>query len=99
MREHDKQAVSLLLNWLKQLSVHGRITSKDYKTLETIYKTEEEVKEMLITAIKKEKGVIFDSGKREGKIDVVKAMFLEGVEISLISKVTGLAEAEIMKLK
>ncbi len=54
-KESDKVAVSLFLNWFKQLSEHGGIEKVDYKSLEKIYSNREEVKAMLITALEKEK--------------------------------------------
>ena len=42
-----KDAVSLFLNWFRQLAFHGRIESDDYESLESIYQNEEEVKTML----------------------------------------------------
>ncbi|QIN91088.1 Rpn family recombination-promoting nuclease/putative transposase (plasmid) [Clostridium perfringens] len=38
-------------------------------------------------------------GKREGRLEVVKESLSQGLEISLISKITGLSEAEILKIK
>jgi len=35
--ESDKEAVSLFLNWFKQLAEHGRIDRSDYKSLEKVY--------------------------------------------------------------
>ena len=60
--EVDKQAVSLFLNWFKQLAFHGRIESGDYESLETIYQNEEEVKMMLVTAVRERKAA--DLSKR-----------------------------------
>ena len=34
--EADKDAVSLFLNWFRQLAFHGRIESDDYESLESI---------------------------------------------------------------
>ena len=67
--EADKGAVSLFLNWFKQLALHGRIASEDYESLETIYRNEEEVRTMLITALEKEKQQIYHNGRMEGKIE------------------------------
>ena len=64
--ERDRQAVSLFLNWFKQLAFHGRLESDDYESLESIYRTEEEVKTMLVTALERERQQIFQSGLREG---------------------------------
>ncbi|XZI81283.1 Rpn family recombination-promoting nuclease/putative transposase (plasmid) [Clostridium perfringens] len=38
-------------------------------------------------------------GKRESKLEVVKESLSQGLEISLISKITGLSEEEILKIK
>ncbi len=55
--ERDRQAVSLFLNWFRQLAFHGRLESDDYESLESIYRTEEEVQTMLVTALEKERAV------------------------------------------
>ncbi len=122
-RESDKDALSLFLNWFKQLSVHGKIEKEDYKQLETVYKNKEEVKTMLIKALEKEKKEIFEKGKIEGKvegkakgkaegkaegrmegriegkIETAKRMLSKGMEVYLISEITGLSENEISKIK
>ena len=38
-------------------------------------------------------------GKLESKLEVVKESLSQGLEISLISKITGLSEEEILKIK
>ena len=65
--EADRQAVSLFLNWFRQLAAHGRIESGDYQALEYIYRTEEEVKTMLVTALERERKEIFQNGLLEGE--------------------------------
>jgi predicted transposase/invertase (TIGR01784 family) len=65
-KEADKQAVSLFLNWLMQLAEHGRIEKVDSQALERIYKNKEEVKEMLITAMEKQREEIFKKGLVKG---------------------------------
>ena len=101
--EADKQAVSLLLNWFKQLATHGRIDSSDYRSLEQVYLTQEEVKTMLVTALKKERKEIFEKGKMEGKtegkIEVAKGMLSKGMQISLIAEITALPKEQIEQLK
>jgi len=42
---------------------------------------------------------MFEAAKIEEKIEIAKAMLAEGMAVALISKVTGLSEAEILKLK
>lgn len=105
--ETDKGPISLLLNWFIQMRKHGRIPEEDVDKLERIYESKEEVRQMLITALKKEKQEIFDQGKIEGKIEgdherqimTAHKMISKGFEIALIAEVTGLSEAEILKLK
>ena len=93
--ESDKQAVSLFLNWFRQLAFHGRLESEDYESLETIYRTEEEVKTMLVTALEREREQIFQNGLLEGKQEGL----LEGKQEGLLEgeqkgKREGLLEGE-----
>ena len=117
--ESDKQAVSLFLNWFKQLAFHGRLESDDYESLESIYRTEEEVKTMLVTALEREREQIFQNGLREGeqkgkqeglregeqkgriegRIETAKAMLAKGMEVTLISEITNLPEAQLLELR
>ena len=113
--EADRQAVSLFLNWFRQLAAHGRIESGDYQSLEYVYRTEEEVKTMLVTALERERKEIFQNGLLEGeqkgqvegkqegrieeKIETAKAMLAKGMEMPLISEITNLPEAQLLQLK
>ena len=117
--EGDKKAVSLFLNWFKQLAFHGRLESDDYEPLESIYRTEEEVKTMLVTALEREREQIFQNGLREGeqkgkqegriegeqkgriegRIETAKAMLAKGMEMTLISEITNLPEAQLLELR
>ena len=121
--EADKEAVSLFLNWFKQLAFHGRIESEDYESLESIYRTEEEVKTMLVTALERERERFFQNGLREGeqkgkqegllegkqeglregeqkgRIETAKAMLAKGMEMTLISEITNLPEAQLLELR
>ena len=109
--EGDKQAVSLFLNWFRQLALHGRIESGDYQSLEFIYRNEQEVKTMLITALEREKQRIFQDGllegkqegkqegRIEGKIEAAKEMLAKGMEITLVSEITNLPEEQLSQLK
>ena len=89
--EADRQAVSLFLNWFKQLAFHGRIESKDYQALEYIYRNEEEVKTMLVTALEQERKRIFQNGLREGEQKGKQEGLLEGEQKG---KQEGLLEGE-----
>ena len=109
--ESDRQAVSLFLNWFRQLDFHGRLESEDYQSLEYIYRNEEEVKMMLVTALEREREQFFQNGLREGKqegllegeqkgrLETAKAMLAKGMEITLISEITNLPEAQLLQLK
>lgn len=97
-KESDKEAISLFLNWFKQLSEHGKIEKVDYKSLEKIYTNNEEVRAMLITALEKERKQLIQKGKIEEKHEVAKKMLMEGFEIVFITRITGLSEQEIQQL-
>ena len=105
--ERDRQAVSLFLNWFRQLAFHGRLESDDYESLESIYRTEEEVQTMLVTALEKERERFFQNGLREGKqegllegrIEAAKAMLAKGMEMTLISEITNLPKEQLLQLK
>ena len=105
--EADRQAVSLFLNWFRQLALHGRIESGDHQSMESIYQNEEEVKTMLVTALERERKQIFQNGLREGeqkgrieeKIETAKAMLAKGMEMTLISEITNLSETQLLELK
>ena len=66
---------------------------------------------MLVTALEKERERFFQNGLREGKqegllegeqkgrIEAAKAMLAKGMEITLISEITNLPEAQLLLLK
>ena len=113
--EADKQAVSLFLNWFKQLATHGRIDPEDYQSLEYTYRNREEFKTMLVTAIQEERQRVFQNGLREGeakgkqeglregeqkgRIESAKEMLAEGMEVDLISRMTKLPASQILQLR
>ena len=102
-KEADQQAVSLFLNWFKQMAAHGRIDPEDYQSMEYTYRNREEFKTMLVTAIKEERRRVYQSGllegKLEGKIETAKEMLAEGMEVEFISRMTKLPDAQILQLR
>lgn len=58
---------------------------------------------MLVTALEREKQRFFQNGlregKQEGKIEAAKAMLAKGMEMTLISEITNLPEAQLLQLK
>ncbi|BAP56903.1 hypothetical protein THII_2606 [Thioploca ingrica] len=77
-QEEDKAAISLLLNWFKQLVVHGRREAIDYEELGQIYQSQVEAKQMIETAIAKERQQIFEQGKTAGWIEGEAAGLAKG---------------------
>lgn len=73
-REQDKPAVSLLLNWFRQLAEHGRVPAEDYAQLDYVYRSEEEVRTMLAATLERERKQIYQAGKKEGRIESQRQM-------------------------
>ncbi len=71
--EDDKQAVSLFLNWFRQLALYGKVSPDDYAKLDYVYRTKEEVQTMLVTALEQEKKKIYAQGAAEGVAKGVEA--------------------------
>jgi hypothetical protein len=65
-RESDKQAVSLFLNWFRQLALYGKVSPEDYEKLDTVYRTKEEVQTMLVATLEQERKKIYQQGKDAG---------------------------------
>jgi len=105
-KSRDKKAVSLLLNWFKQLAIHGRIEESDYKTLERTYRDPKEVN-MLITAIKREKKQLYNDGMKEGKregkaeqrVEFARRMLSSGEPLEKVRQYTGLSAGELRQIK
>jgi hypothetical protein len=93
-----KKAVSLFLNFVLQLFLHGRIDEADYQKLERTYQDRQEVS-MLLEAIQKEKKQIHEHGKREGRLDIARLMFRSGEPVEKIKRYTGLSDAAIRQLQ
>ena len=65
-QEQDKPAVSLLLNWFRQLAEHGKVSPEDYAQLDYVYRSEEEVRTMLAATLERERKNIYDKGEADG---------------------------------
>ena len=75
-REEDRQAISLFLNWFRQLREHGRVAPGDYAEIETIYRSAEEARTMLLTALEKER----EEMRRQIFAEVVEQIIEQGIE-------------------
>ncbi len=86
-READKQAVSLFLNWFRQLALYGKVSPEDYEKLDVVYRTKEEVQTMLVSALAQERKKIYQQGKDDGVAEGKAAGVAEG-------KAAGVAEGQ-----
>lgn len=113
-KEPDKQALSLFLNWFRQLAARGYMPADDFAKVEQEYRTKEEVTSMLVKALEREREAIRQQGiaigeergkeigkeigKEERNREIVRAMAQKGLALSLIAEVTQLAVEEIERL-
>jgi predicted transposase/invertase (TIGR01784 family) len=65
-RESDKQAVSLFLNWFRQLALYGKVSPEDYEKLDYVYRTKAEVQTMLVATLEQERKKVYQQGKDAG---------------------------------
>ncbi|MFN8490105.1 MAG: Rpn family recombination-promoting nuclease/putative transposase [Caldilineaceae bacterium] len=72
-QESDKQAVSLFLNWFRQLALYGKVSPDDYSKLDTVYRTKEEVQTMLVATLEQERNKIYQQGEASGLAKGVEA--------------------------
>ncbi len=58
---------------------------------------------MLVTALERERQQIFQNGllegEQKGRIETAKAMLAKGMEMTLISEITNLPEAQLLELR
>jgi hypothetical protein len=76
--QEDKQAVSILLNWFEQLALRGKKSLDDYRLLEHIYHSKEEVKTMIDSSLEPYAQSFFIKGLQEGKVEGKKEGELKG---------------------
>lgn len=102
-REEDKQAVSMLVNWFRQMAIHKRMPGEDYKELEEVYRSSEEVKTMFVTTLE-EYGQEFyvkgreegrEEGREKGRMEIVLAMYQRDYSVAQIADVTGISVADV----
>ena len=103
--------VKLFLNYFHKMSINEKVDIIDYKALEELYRTKEEVNSMLLTAIRKEKQDLINQGKIEGKIEgesigIEKGkietainMIKKGFDNNMVNEITGLSIEKIESLR
>jgi len=105
-KQEDRTAISLFINWFKQLALRGRIIPSDYQACEQLYYDEQEVS-MLITALRKDRESLFQQGIQQGiqqgewnnKINTANAMLAKGFESMMIAELLQLPLEEIERLQ
>ncbi len=98
--------LSFLINWFRQLAVHGRIENADFGKVEATYRSTEETRSMLITAIEKEKQAILQQGIEQGieqgavkeRQEIARAMQAKGFAEEVIADVMGVTLDQIQAL-
>lgn len=71
--EPDKQAVSLFLNWFRQLALYGKVSPEDYEKLDVVYRTKAEAQTMLLEALEQERKQIYRKGQADGLAEGMEA--------------------------
>jgi predicted transposase/invertase (TIGR01784 family) len=105
-RAEDKQAISLFLNWYRQLAVHGRVQEEDYASLAEVYRSAEEVQGMLQKTFEQQQERWYEEGREEGReegarrrsIEIARAMYERGIDLATIADITGVDAAELAAL-
>jgi len=94
VKEVENELKEAFVNWFCRLADNEHI--KPIKDISLI--TLEEAKTMFAQTIEKIKKSERKEGIKEGKIEAAIKMREEGMTLSLISKITGLSEAELQKI-
>lgn len=110
----NKHAISLFLNWFKQLAAYGRIDQADYEALDRVYQDAKEVS-MLINNIERDRKQLYESGveqgivtgvaqgiekgRHESNLEFARMMLASGEPLAKIKMYTSLTEDEILSLQ
>jgi len=78
-KQEDRTAISLFINWFKQLAVHGRISPTDYQACEQLYQDEQEIS-MLIISLRKDRESLFQQGIQQGIQQGVQQGIQQGIQ-------------------
>ncbi len=113
LKKEEQQVISILFNYFNQLFNHDKLNEGDWQELNKV-RTQREVN-MFLESMKMSDENVYQRGKAEGKLEgklegeqegwvkgkleTAKAMLEEGIDITLIAKVTGISVEEIKQLK
>ena len=110
----DRQAVRIFVNWFEQLTIHGYRPARDFSIVEREYRTVEEVRSMLITAIERDREELLARGRTEGieqgiergreqgkerrDRQIAQAMAQRGMAVAVIADILGICEQDVSRL-
>ena len=97
----DKQPVALKEKVFKKLFKEAEIaqfTPKELREYEDSVKAYRDIKNSIDTALMQGRKEGMEKGVKKGHTDVAKAMLERGMDVKLISELSGLTEEEIGKL-
>jgi predicted transposase/invertase (TIGR01784 family) len=107
-QEDDKQAVSLFLNWFRQLALYGKVSPEDYEKLDYVYRTREEVRTMLVATLQEERQKIYQQGEASGVVKGQRHTLLqllqyrfqlnEAEQTQLIEQLAKITEAQSLTI-
>jgi predicted transposase/invertase (TIGR01784 family) len=96
-QETDKRAISLLINWFKQLVVHGRRDQIDYQELEKVYASKVEVTTMLEQAIERQRQTWIAQGLQQGLDQGLQQGLEQGLQRGINQQKQEIAKALLAK--
>jgi flagellar biosynthesis/type III secretory pathway protein FliH len=82
-QSEDKGASSTLVNWFRQLAIHGRVKPEDYASLAEVYRSVEEVKGMLQSAFKTQQERWYQQGIEKGIEKGREEGIEQGIEVGI----------------
>ncbi len=88
--EPDRQAVSVLLNWFRQLTLHGRFDAETFEEIHQVYETIEEAHAMLLNTLAREHERFRQEGMQQG----IQQGMQQGVFKGLIQAISMLLESK-----
>lgn len=101
-KEEDKRAVSLLINWFRQMTLHKRVRPEEFERLQEAYRSSEEVHTMFVTMLEEYEQKIYERGKEEGREEsqakVIVAMVQRGFDFALIADLLAISQDEATEI-
>jgi hypothetical protein len=86
-QSEDKQASSTLVNWFRQLAIHGYVKPEDYASLAEVYRSVEEVKGMLQSTFKTQQERWYqqgiEKGIEKGREEGIEQGIEQGIEVGI----------------